>query len=149
MAKSQWQIYKKSGALQLNMSKPQYEKTSTGFETISRHGAVFVDMAKGSDGVIDWTNKVLFAIGPNDISKILYAFAKWQKTGTIDLVLEHFPIDGDKKKKSFSIKNGSPGTYMVGSFYDGNSATIFFDAGEMLYFYEIIKRATTYIMLGS
>ena len=146
-SKSQWQIYKKSGALQLNMSGPQYERTDSGYEKITRHGAVFIEIAKGSNFTIDWATKVLFAIGPNDIGKILYAFAGWEKNGTIDLVLDHF--DSEKKKKSFSIKNGSKGTWMVGAFYDGNAGSVFFDAGEMLYFYEIIKRSATYIMLGN
>jgi len=147
MAKSQWQVYKKSGALQINIAGPQYERNEKGFETITRHGAVFVDMGKGDNGVIDWENKILFAIGPNDIGKLLYAFEKWKKSGVIELALDHF--DADKNKKSFTIKNGTTGTYMVGSFYDGKSASLFFDAGEMLYFEQIIKRSATYIMLGT
>lgn len=134
-----FEIYKKSGAIQLKLIEPKDFKS----------GAIYIEMAKGVDSKkYDWENKINFAIGPSDIPNIMYEFYSFMHSGNINLELVHFPNQGNVPKK-LTIKNGQKEkTYAISLFYQNNNVFIYLTSGEMLYLYEIIKALSVKMLFG-
>ena len=103
----QWSVYKgmggKFGAFQFQASPPRPENPSQPDDNKMRAGAVFVEAAPTiGKNTYDWDNKILFALGVNDIGKILahYTMTRQAASDTKPLQIYHDPDAGTAKANS-------------------------------------------------
>jgi len=102
-------FHKKTAQLQIDL-KPARENLDESGKTKVEEGCVFFSLAKALDdnsGKMDWNNKILMKIEPNDIAKIIVGL---KSNKTVDI----FHKSSETKSTTLKIEAGqNPGTYKL------------------------------------
>lgn len=157
----QFQIVKKSSALQISYIPVTTKDTEYG-KQVEKEGAVYLQFARATGGkndgghnTFDWGNKIVFAVGINDIYQIL-SFYNGVMNGWVDtsqrqtLNLIHVPPGASEDNvKKLTIQSGVDrylGTYMLTMRNEaGDSISTSMSSGEMDIFINLCRTASIYM----
>lgn len=140
--KGQFQIYKKTGALQVSVIPYSQEKHKT--------GAIYLEAAICTDPKnrrYDWANKVKFAMGQSDLNELFSVIDKGEPS---QIRLYHAPPDQigkrDAKGKGLQLQPGEgqyEGTWMMRleDQATGSKVTCPISRGEFRQLIELIRAA--------
>lgn len=157
----QFQIVKKTGALQISYIPVTTKDTEYG-KQVEKEGAVYLQFAKatgtkndGGHNTYDWKNKIVFAVGINDIFQLLsfyngitYGWSDVSQRQMLNLI--HVPPGASEDNvKKLTIQSGVDkylGTYMLTMKNEaGDSVSVSMTAGEMDIFINFCRTASIYI----
>lgn len=157
----QFQIVKKSAALQISYIPVTTKDTEYG-KQVEKEGAVYLQFAKstgerndGGHNTFDWKNKIVFAVGMNDIYQlisfyngIVYGWADTSQRQTLSLI--HVPPGASEDNvKKLTIQSGIDkylGTYMLTMRNEaGDSINLSMTSGEMDIFVNFCRTASVYM----
>ena len=157
----QFQIVKKAAALQISYIPVTTKDTEYG-KQVDKDGAVYLQFAKstgtkndGGHNTFDWKNKIVFAVGINDIYQLLsfyngiiYGWSDVTQRQTLNLI--HVPPGASEDNvKKLTIQSGVEkylGTYMLTMRNEaGDSINLSMTAGEMDIFINFCRTASIYM----
>jgi hypothetical protein len=157
----QFQIVKKAAALQISYIPVTTKDTEYG-KQVDKDGAVYLQFAKstgtkndGGHNTFDWKNKIVFAVGMNDIFQLLsfyngivYGWSDVSQRQTLNLI--HVPPGASEDNvKKLTIQSGVDkylGTYMLTMRNEaGDSINLSMTAGEMDIFINFCRTASIYM----
>jgi hypothetical protein len=157
----QFQIVKKAAALQISYIPVTTKDTEYG-KQVDKDGAVYLQFAKstgakndGGHNTFDWKNKIVFAVGINDIFQLLsfyngiiYGWSDVSQRQTLNLI--HVPPGASEDNvKKLTIQSGVDkylGTYMFTMRNEaGDSINVSMTAGEMDIFINFCRTASIYM----
>jgi hypothetical protein len=157
----QFQIVKKAAALQISYIPVTTKEAEYG-KQVEKEGAVYLQFAKstgakndGGHNTFDWKNKIVFAVGINDIFQlitfyngILHNWSDTTQRQTLNLI--HVPPGASEDNvKKLTIQSGVDkylGTYMLTMRNEaGDSINVSMTAGEMDIFINFCRTASVYM----